>query len=150
MDADRFLNTLEGLLKQAGLQTAFIEGQEPQTGNTLRTLLPVTEAGDVVLLEVMLAPFTEDALLLQLYSTMITKIGPGYEALKETMLDWNLTCTLGAFGIYRKERQLYHKYNYILPLDEDPEEIAQEVLYLISLIRNVIALHYTDAVRISG
>ena len=110
----------------------------------------MTEAGDAVLLEVMLAPFTEEALLLQLYSTMITKIGPGYEALKEIMLDWNLTCTLGSFGIYRKGRQLYHKYNYILPTDGDPEEAAREVLYLISLIRNVIALHYTDAVRISG
>ena len=36
MDADRFLNTLEGLLKQAGLQTAFIEGQEPQIGHCCR------------------------------------------------------------------------------------------------------------------
>ena len=78
MDADKFLTALECLLKQIGLETAYIDGQEPQVGNTLRTLLPVTDAGDAVLLEVMLAPYTDDALLLQLYSTMITEIGPGY------------------------------------------------------------------------
>ena len=44
---------------------------------------------------------------------MIVEIGPGYEALKEMLLDWNLTARLGAFGIYRQQRQLYHKYNYI-------------------------------------
>lgn len=150
MDADKFLNALEGLLKQIGLETAFVDGQEPQIGNTLRTLLPVTGAGDVVLLEVMLAPYTDDALLLQLYSTMIAEIGPGYEALKEMLLDWNLTCPLGAFGIYRQGRQFYHKYNYILPVDGEPDEIASEVFYLISLLRDVIGLHFTDAVRLSG
>ena len=150
MDADKFLTALESLMKQIGLETAFIAGQDPQIGNTLRTLLPVTDVGDAVLLEVMLAPYTDDALLLQLYSTMIAEIGPGYEALKEMLLDWNLTCTLGAFGIYRQGRQLYHKYNYILPVDGEPEEIASEVFYLISLIRDAIALRFPDAVRISG
>ena len=125
-------------------------GTEPQIGDTLRAMVPVTESGEAVLLEVMAVPLTDDAHLLQIYSTVIPEIGSAYEALKDALLDWNLTCTLGAFGIYRKERQLYHKYNYILPTDEDPEEAAREVLYLISLIRNVIALHYTDAVRISG
>ena len=98
MDVNKFQNALEDLLKKAGAETAFLEGIEPQLGNTLRTLLPVTEAGDMVLTEVMMAPFTEDALLLQIYSTMIIEIGPGYEALKEMLLDWNLTAPLGAFG----------------------------------------------------
>ena len=150
MDAEKFLNALENVLKEVGVQTAVLEGAEPQIGNTLRALLPVTDAGDVVLTEVMMGPCTEDALLLQLYSTMIMEIGPGYEALKEMLLDWNLTAQLGAFGIYRQQRQLYHKYNYIIPTDGDPDEMATEVFYLMNLVLDVISAHFPDAVRISG
>ena len=150
MDADKFQNALENLLKKAGVQTAELEGVEPQIGNTLRALLPVTEDGDMVLTEVMMGPYTDDALLLEIYSTMIVEIGPGYEALKEMLLDWNLTAALGAFGIYRQQRQLYHKYNYIIPTDADPEEMAAEIFYLINLILGVISERFTDAVRLSG
>jgi len=150
MDAEKFLNALEDILKEVGMQTAVLEGAEPQIGNTLRALLPVTDAGDVVLTEVMMGPCTEDALLLQLYSTMIMEIGPGYEALKEMLLDWNLTAQLGAFGIYRQQRQLYHKYNYIIPIDADPEEMAEEIFYLMKLVLTVISERFPDAVRLSG
>ena len=150
MDADKFLNALDGLLKQLGVQTAMLDGVEPQIGNTLRALMPVTNTGEVVLTEVMLGPLTEDALLVQIYSTMIVEIGPGYEALKEMILDWNLTAGLGAFGIYRQQRQLYHKYNYIIPTDADPEEMATEIFYLINLVVSVISEYYTDAIRLSG
>ena len=40
---------------------------------------------------------------------MIAETGLGYEALKEMLPDWNLTCPIGAFGIYRRARQFYHK-----------------------------------------
>ena len=150
MDADKFQNALDNLLKKVGVQTAVLEGVEPQIGNTLRALLPVTEAGDVVLTEIMMGPYTDDALLLEIYSTMIVEIGPGYEALKEMLLDWNLTAALGAFGIYRQQKQLYHKYNYIIPTDADPEEMAEEIFYLINLVLGVISERFPDAVRLSG
>ena len=150
MDAKKFQTALDNLLKKIGVQTATLDGVEPQIGDTLRALLPVTEAGDVVLTEVMMAPYTEDALLLQIYSTMIVEIGPGYEALKEMLLDWNLTAPLGAFGIYRQERQFYHKYNYIIPTDGDPDEMAAEVFYLMNLVLDVISARFPDAVRLSG
>lgn len=150
MDAEKFQNALDDLLKKTGVQTAVIDGVEPQIGNTLRALVPVTKEGDVVLTEVMLAPYTEDALLLQIYSTMIVEIGPGYEALKEMLLDWNLTAPLGAFGIYRQQRQLYHKYNYLIPVDADPEEMAAEIFYILNLAADVISSRFSDAVRLSG
>ena len=150
MDAEKFLTELENLLKKTGVQTATLEGVEPQIGNTLRALLPVTDAGDMVLTEVMMGPYTEDALLLQIYTTMIAEIGPGYEALKEMLLDWNLSAPLGAFGIYRQNRQFYHKYNYIIPTDADPEEMAAEIFYLIDLVLGVISERFPDAVRLSG
>ena len=81
---------------------------------------------------------------------MIAKIGPGYEALKEMLLDWNLTCPIGAFGIYREGRQFYHKYNYLMPTDGDPKEMAKEIFYVIHLVRDVIAETFPDAVRLSG
>ena len=49
MDAKKFQTALDDLLKKIGVQTATLEGVEPQIGDTLRALLPVTEAGDVVL-----------------------------------------------------------------------------------------------------
>lgn len=150
MDVNVFLNELEELLKKMEYQTARLEGQEPQIGDTLRAMVPVDEAGNMVLLELLLGEYNENTLMVQIYSTMIAEIGPGYEALKEMLLDWNLTCPIGAFGIYRQNRQFYHKYNYLLPTDGDAKEMATEVFYIIHLVRDVIAQVFPDAVRLSG
>ena len=150
MDINVFFTELEALLKKMEYETATLKGEEIQLGNTLRAMMPVDEAGNMVLLEVMALPYTDDALLVQIYSTMIAEIGPGYEALKEMLLDWNLTCPLGAFGIYRQGRQFYHKYNYTLPTDGDPKEMAVEVFYIIHLIQDVIGRYFPDIVRLSG
>ena len=150
MDINTFFTELEKLLKQADLQTVVIKGQEPQIGNTLRTLLPVSDDGEIVLTEFMAAPFTDDANILQIYTALIPEIGPGYEALKEMTLDWNLTCSLGAFGIYREGRQFYHKYNYPIPTEGDPKQMAVEIFYIIHLIQDTIANIFPDAVRLSG
>ena len=150
MDVNVFLNELEELLKKMEYQTARLDGQEPQIGDTLRAMVPVDEAGNMVLLELLLGEYNENTLMVQIYSTMIAEIGPGYEALKEMLLDWNLTCPIGAFGIYRQNRQFYHKYNYLLPTDGDAKEMATEVFYIIHLVRDVIAEIFPDAVRLSG
>lgn len=150
MDVNKFLEVLEEMLNQINIETAIVDGEEPQIGNTLRALMPVSDNGEKVLTEMAVAPFTEDANLLQIYTTMILEIGPGYEALKEMLLDWNLTCSLGAFGIYRKGKQFYHKYNYMLPVDVPPEEMAAEVFYLLNLLLVTVSEVFPDAVRLSG
>ena len=150
MDIDLFLNEIEELLKQMGCETARLRGEDPQIGDTVRAMLPVDDAGNMVLLEVLTAPYNEATLLVQIYSTMIAEIGPGYEALKEMTLDWNLACPIGAFGIYRRNRQFFHKYNYLMPVEGDPKERAREIFYVIHLIRGVIAEIFPDAVRLSG
>lgn len=150
MDINVFFSELEKLLKESGLETAVLKGQEPQLGDTLRALLPIDETGSNVLLELMAIPFTEEAHLLQIFTTMIVEIGPGYEALKEMLLEWNLICPLGAYGIYRASRQFYHKYNYLLPVGVPEDEMAAEIFDIISLVRDVIAEVYPDAVRLSG
>ena len=150
MDIHVFFTELEALLKKMEYETATLKGEDIQLGDTLRAMLPVDAAGNKVLLEVMVIPYTDDALLVQIYSTMIAEIGPGYEAVKEMLLDWNLTCPLGAFGIYRQARQFYHKYNYMLPTDGIPKEMAVEIFYIIHLIQDVIGQYFPDVVRISG
>ena len=149
MDINILFSELEKLLKEEGLETYLMPGTEPQIGETLRAMVPVTESGKAVLLEVMAVPFTEDAHLLQVYSTLIPEIGSAYEALKDALLDWNLTCPLGAYGIYKPLMQLYHKYNYLMPVEVPPEEMAGEVFYIIDLIRDVIAQVFPEAVRLS-
>ena len=150
MDVNVFFTELEDLLKKTGLETAVLKGEEPQLGDTLRALMPVDEAGNKVLMEILLGQYNENTLLVQIYSTMIAEIGPGYEALKEMTLDWNLTCPIGAFGIYRQNRQYYHKYNYLMPVDEGEKQMALEIFYIIHLVQDVIAQIFPDAVRLSG
>ena len=150
MDIHVFFTELDVLFKEMEYETASLKGEEIQLGDTLRVMLPIDEAGNKVLMEIMAMSYTDDAILVQIYSTMIAEIGPGYEALKEMLLDWNLTCPLGAFGIYRQGRQFYHKYNYTLPTDGEPKEMAMEVFYIIHLIQDVIGRYFPDIVRLSG
>lgn len=150
MDNTVFLTELEKLLQKMDYETAVIKNDDPNLGDSLRALVPVDEAGNKILLEVMSFPYAEHANLVQIYSTMIMEIGPGYEALKEMLLEWNLTCPIGAFGIFRQDRQFYHKYNYLMPTDADPKEMAPEIFYVIHLVRDVIANVFPDAVRLSG
>jgi len=150
MDNDVFFTVLEGLLKQMGYETALARGEDPKLGDTLRALLPVDEAGNKVLLDVMAFPYTEHALLAQIYTTMIAEIGPGYDALEKMLVDWNLTCPIGAYGIYREGRQFYHKYNYLMRTDGEAKEMAEEIFYIIHLVLDVIAETFPAAVRLSG
>ena len=150
MDIIAFLNKLDELLKKMDYETARLEGEEPQIGDTLRAMVPVDEEGNRVLLEVLAAEYNENTYLIEIYTTMIAEIGPGYEALKEMTLDWNLTCPIGAFGIYRQNRQFYHKYNYLIPADGEAENTAMEVFYVIHLVLDVIAEIFPDVVRLSG
>ena len=150
MDIIAFLNKLDELLKKMDYETARLEGEEPQIGDTLRAMVPVDEEGNRVLLEVLAAEYNENTYLIEIYTTMIAEIGPGYEALKEMTLDWNLTCPIGAFGIYRQNRQFYHKYNYLIPADGEAENTAMEVFSVIHLVLDVIAEIFPDVVRLSG
>ena len=150
MNVFAFLNELEELLKKMGYQTARLAGKEPQTGDTLRAMLPVDDEGNFGLLEVMVGEYNEHTLMIQIYTTMIAEIGPGYEALKEMTLEWNLVCPIGAFGIYRENRQFYHKYNYLIPADGEAKDTAKSIFYIIHLVRDVIAKIFPDAVRLSG
>ena len=120
MDVEDFLNQLNDLLKRFGLETAFLEGVEPQVGDTLRAMVPMSTEGDE----------------------------SGFDALQKALLDWNLTCPIGAFGIYLEKWHLYHKYNYPMPLEIDPAEMALEAFYILNLILDTIYVIYPQTVKL--
>ena len=141
---------LEARFRKLNVETAWLKGEEGQIGDTLRALLPVTKAGEHVLLEVMVTQLDEDMHLLDLFISLIMQVGPGYEQLKEAMLDWNLDSPIGAFGIYRPGRTFYHRYTFPFPCSALPEELATQASYLIDRCYEVVAAVFPEAVRISG
>ena len=90
MDVEDFLNQLNDLLKRFGLETAFLEGVEPQVGDTLRAMVPMSTEGDEVLLEIMVAPWTDDVMMLQFYTTLLTNVEFGFDALESDLSDRSL------------------------------------------------------------
>ena len=141
---------LEARFQKLNIETAWLSGEENQIGDTLRALLPVTKTGDHVLLEVMVTQLDEDMHLLDLFISLIMEVGPGYEQLKDAMLDWNLDSPIGAFGIYRPGKTFYHRYTFPFPCSALPEELATEAAYLIDRCYDVVAAVFPEAVRISG
>ena len=146
-----FQENLARQIAELNMETNVAPGSgEPQIGDTLRTLLPVNGGSDVVMTEILVSEFNEDSNCLVLYTTMIMEIGPGYEALKEMLLDWNLTCPLGSFGIFRQGRQFYHKYLFPFPKNLPAKKLADRAMYLLELLYDVISERFPEAVRLSG
>ena len=141
---------LEARFRKLNVETAWLKGEEGQIGETLRALLPVSDAGDCMLLEVMVTHLDEDMDLLDLFMSLIMEVGPGYEELKEAMLDWNVDSPIGTFGIYRPSRLFYHRYTFPFPRTALPEELASQASYLIDRCYSVAATVFPEAVRISG
>ena len=153
MDANgvkKFQDAMAEKIHALDVETAYVDGGDGQIGGTLRALLPVTDAGDASLMEIMVTEFEEGSDLLLFYTTMIVEIGPGYEALKEMLLDWNLRCPMGAFGIFRQARQFYHKYTVPVPKDAEPEALAEKAMELLEMLYEVISRQFPEAVRLSG
>ena len=141
----QFFRKLEDLIHELDIETTYVEGiHAPQIGDTLRILLPVTEEGHPVISEVMLTEFTEEDDLLFLYTTVIAAFSEKAAELPQKLSEWNLLCPLGAFGIYEDEGQLFHKYTLPIPKDTDPDELAEETMYLLELIYSVLSDKYPE------
>ena len=151
LQVGRFQKALEAKLGELGIETAHVDGSGGmQLGDTLRALLTVNDGGSVALLEVVVTQYADRYDLLHFYTTMLAEMGPGYEALKEVLLDWNLSMPLGAFGIYRQARQLYHSYSYPFPAGADPEALAETAMDLVGMIYDTVTGRYEDAARLAG
>ena len=139
---------LEQKLNGMGMQTAAAAGAgAPQVGDTMRVLVPITDDGDAVLLELMAASIDEETDLLQFYTTMVMELDVDHGQLAQTLAQWNFLCPLGAFGIFEEGNQLYHKYGIVLNGTEELDELAERVILILSVLYEVIEQKYPLAVE---
>ena len=144
----QFFQILEQKLNGMGMQTSAAAGAgAPQVGDTMRVLLPITDEGDAVLLELMAASIDEETDLLQFYTTMVMELDVDHGQLAQTLAQWNFLCPLGAFGIFEEGNQLYHKYGIVL---DGTEELAERVILILSVLYEVIEQKYPLAREFAG
>ena len=145
-----FLHALDGKVQELGIQTNYVEGiSRPQIGDTLRILMAVTKEGHPVVTEFMVTEMAADYDLLIIYSTVLAKLGKRKSELPEKLLEWNILCPMGHYGIYEEENQLYHKYSVPVPVDMDPEALAEEAMNLLGLIYELFSAQYNELAEYS-
>ena len=143
----QFFQILEQKLNGMGMQTAAAAGAgAPQIGDTLRVLVPITDEGEAVLLELMAAAIDEETDLLQFYTTMVMELAADRGQLARTLMQWNFLCPLGSFGVFEEGNQLYHKYGIVLNGTEELDELAERVILILSVLYEVIEQKYPLAV----
>ena len=144
----QFFQILEQKLNGMGMQTAAAAGAgAPQIGDTLRVLVPITDEGEAVLLELMAAAIDEETDLLQFYTTMVMELAADRGQLARTLMQWNFLCPLGAFGVFEEGGQLYHKYGVLLTGEEELEELTERVILILSVLYEVIEQKYPLAAK---
>ena len=147
----QFFQILEQKLNGMGMQTAAAAGAgAPQIGDTLRVLVPITDEGDAVLLELMAAAIDEETDLLQFYTTMVMELAADRGQLARTLMQWNFLCPLGSFGVFEEGNQLYHKYGIVLDGTEELDELAERVILILSVLYEVIEQKYPLAREFAG
>lgn len=141
---------LEQKLNGMGMQTAAAAGAgAPQIGDTLRVLVPITDEGEAVLLELMAASIDEETDLLQFYTTMVMELDVDHGQLARTLMQWNFLCPLGSFGVFEEGNQLYHKYGILLTGEEELDRLAEHVIEILSVLYEVLEQKFPAAKEFS-
>lgn len=109
-DQNIVLSLIQEQLEKENFST---ELKQSEQGPVLRTVIPLLEEDEQgqVLVEICALTYNDQIDLIQIFSTMLLEPGPGLDALRAQLNDWNLVAIAGAYGIYEKMGQLYHKYN---------------------------------------
>lgn len=146
----QFFQILEQKLNGMGMQTAAAAGAgAPQIGDTLRVLVPITDEGEAVLLELMVAAIDEETDLLQFYTTMVMELAADRGRLARTLMQWNFLCPLGSFGVFEEGNQLYHKYGILLTGEEELDRLAEHVIEILSVLYEVLEQKFPAAKEFS-
>ena len=146
-----FTQALESKISEVGMESYILEGiRSPQIGDTLRILMPVTAEGHPVISEFMLTELADDYHMLILYTTVLASIKANKEKLPATLIDWNLACPMGHYGVYEEENQLYHKYSLPFPVDTDPVLLAAQAMDLLTLVYELLSAKYPDFLEFTG
>lgn len=146
----QFFQILEQKLNGMGMQTAAAAGAgAPQIGDTLRVLVPITDEGEAVLLELMVAAIDEETDLLQFYTTMVMELAADRGQLARTLMQWNFLCPLGSFGVFEEGNQLYHKYGILITGEEELDRLAEHVIEILSVLYEVLEQKFPAAKEFS-
>lgn len=146
----QFFQILEQKLNGMGMQTAAAAGAgAPQIGDTLRVLVPITDEGEAVLLELMAAAIDEETDLLQFYTTMVMELAADRGQLARTLMQWNFLCPLGSFGVFEEGNQLYHKYGILITGEEELDRLAEHVIQILSVLYEVLEQKFPAAKEFS-
>ncbi len=140
-----FLANVEKQLDALGIESTYVSGTgEPQIGDTLRILLPITEEGHAAVTEIMITNIAGDLDLLMLYSTIIVVLNERKGELPQKLNEWNQLCPLGAYSIYEQEQQLSHKYTVPFDRDMEPDALADYAMTLLELLHSLLSVAYPD------
>ena len=140
-----YFKALEKRLAKMELETRLMpSSDQPGVGQTMRFLLPISDDGDSVLVEVTAATIDEELGFFQFYTTMLIDLKEPLDALREKIHQWNFVCPFGSFGIFEQEGHLYHKYALPVFSDEkkDPEVLVQETISILSVLYDIIGEQY--------
>lgn len=109
-----------------------------------------TNGAGMVLMEICLLEYSEEISVAQIYSTMIPQPEPGLAALRETLGEWNFASIAGAYGIYEKEGQLYHKHMVSVLNEVSVDDLVDFVFTGLCMAMDEMARRLPDALAISA
>ena len=134
---------LEKELTDRGLEHVRVDGAgSPQVGDTIRFLLPMSEEGGVVMMELLILDLGEEEFLLEFYTTMFTDVEDVITDLSVEIPAWNFLCPLGSFGIFEEEGHLYHKYGLPFSGDTETEKFTKDSVTVMKFLFDIIADKY--------
>lgn len=141
--------TLDERMKTIGVETRRVPGVDGiQVGDTLRFFVPVTDDGDPVLIELMVVNLTEEADMLQVFTTVLTGLEEEqFDRVHQAIEEWSSECPVGNYGIYAEERQLYHKYGLLFFAERDVERMADAAFNVLMLLYEMLCSHYPEIVK---
>lgn len=129
-------------------ETTLEEGEEI---SFLRIVPPLFENGEGrVYMEICLIDYSEEVMIAQVYSTMLPKPGPGMDALREKLGQWNLESLAGSYGIYEKLGQLYHKQMVALINEAAADDQTETLFTGICMAMDEMARRLPEAVEIAN
>ena len=146
MDAEKqkiYFECLEKELVNRNLKPVRVDGAgSPQVGDTLRFLIPMSEKGGAVMMELLLLDLGEKEFLLEFYTTMFTDVSDVQTDLSVEIPAWNFLCPLGSFGIFEEEGHLYHKYGLPFAEDTEPEAFVRQAVTVMKFLFDILADKY--------
>lgn len=147
-DQNIVLSLLQEQLKQEDFSTELTDSQQ---GPVLRTVIPLLENEQgQVLVEICALTYNDQIDLIQIFSTMLLEPGPGLDALRAQLNDWNLVAIAGAYGIYEKMGQLYHKYNVTIDTTLDLESKAAQAFLGLCVALDEMCGRIGEAISLSA